>query len=515
MLKRGLVILPMMAVLSLGGFLQANPQTVTKIHQQIPDSIAQLQVGFFNGPICQRQDLMPVMPEQMPKASRIGVQTHFNQAKARPWFNAPKILPYMQALGVKWIRDGLNWHAVDSNYDNVYETPDAHDQWVKVLDANGFLLLAPMLYGPAGKLSPKELSQRYVHYVSFMVDRFPNAIGAIQIWNEPNNFGGWRQRYGGKWYGGPWVEPFAEFLAHSSAEIRRRYPDLEIISGTGIEATTSLAIARSANHLDATYIHPYPRRDIPEFMPMRTGDANSARRMFKETLPFSEQVDRWMGHIRKETGNSTLGLWITEYGSSVYRPDDGIQGDHLHHPPVDRKTQAKTIARLMMTALESDIQRSFIFILADDYRKPTKPGFGLMTTEYDLKPSFGVFGRINALTRGVIWPDTSCKADVVSVQNTSENTEPNSIIPKINDIRVIGFKREDGLKMISFSAPVTAASDTSDDYKSVRATLRIGSELGNAPIFVDLLTGESQILPVKQDVLGMVVEVTVEDYPCL
>ncbi len=514
MLKHIGTIGTFMIVASLWG----GPQTSRAIgagEQDADHKVRQLQSDFFTGPITGRADLMPVMPNQMSEASRIGLQTHFNQAKSRPWFDPDQLLPYMQALGVKWIRDGLNWHDLDANYDNVYETPDAHDKWMQVLDQNGFKLLAPMLYGPAGKLSPDALADRYVHYVSFMLDRYPNAIGAIQIWNEPNNFGGWRQRYGGKWYGGPWVDPFAQFLASSAKQLRERYPDVKIISGTGIEATTVQAITPAAQYLDATYIHPYPRRDIPEYMPMKIGDADGTRNMFDETLLFSQQIDHWMNNIRKATGNNQLGLWVTEYGSSVYRPDDGIQGDHLHHPPVDRKTQAKTIARLMMTALASDIQKAFVFILADDYTKPTKPGFGLLTATYDIKPSFAVFGRINAVTRGVVWPDATCKADVVSIANTTENTGKDALVPTIGDVHVIGFKRADDLKMLSFSAPITSASDTSDNYKAILATLKIDSSFGNAPLLLNLLTGESKTLSIKRDSTGRYVQVTVEDYPCL
>lgn len=491
---------------------QQPEQALSSADQQ---QITSLRKAFFSGPICDRDDLMPLLPSQMPKASGLGLQTHFNQASFKPWFNYDKLLPYAQALGVKWIRDAPAWGRIDENYDNTYEHPGVHDGWVHALSDRGFCLLALLLYGPADKLSPEQLSERYVKYASFVIDRYGSTIGAVQLWNEPNNFGGWKQHYGGKWYGGPWVKSFSEFLTMSAKAIKQRYPDLTVISGTGIEATTPQVLAEAGRYLDATYLHPYPRYQIPEFMPMVNGDANGTKPIYPSKMLFVDALDQWLTSLRQQAGNPNLGLWLTEYGSAVYRPDDGVKGDHLHHPPVDDATQAKVIARLMLMALESrDIERSFIFILMDDYKKPTRPGFGLMTADYTLRPSFNVYGRINAVTRGVVHATIDPANAVRSIKPVNADaTGP--LLPTINDVRLVSFTRDDGVKMLSISAPITKASDTSNSYQSVTATVQIDATMGDAPLLLNLMTGQSSVLPIVHAADGNTVNVTVMDYPTL
>jgi hypothetical protein len=489
--------------------------TVISVHGQVfaqQAGVNALNADFFTGPIRSRTDLMPLLPEQMPVESRIGIQTHFNQSHIRKWYAPEKVMPHLRALGVKWVRDGLSWARVDNGFDNKYEDPSQFDPWINALKDNRIKLLAPMVGGNVKTMTPQQYAQRFAQYVSYMIERYGDAIGAVQLWNEPNNFGGWRQKFGGKWYGGPWVEPYSQCLLSVAKQLRQQYPDLKIIGGTGIEATTIDAITPAAAYLNAVYIHPYPRRNIPEFMPLVKMGQNQAESMFQTQMPFTQQVNLWMDQVRQQTGRKDLGLWITEFGACVYDPGAGKQGDHLFHPPVDEAMQAKVIARLLITTLASEVQRAFIFLLMDDYTKSTLPGFGLMNTHYQHRPSFAVFGRINAVTRGVVHVDSDLKVVVQSIQAPEHTTQGDALVASQKDIQLVPFKRNDGLLMLAYSAPITTASDTSNRYQSVKATLKIDPAIGDELLRLDLLTGTSETLHVSAN---HTVNVMVEDYPCL
>jgi hypothetical protein len=468
-------------------------------------SVDELRGRFFTGPVLEVTAFHG--PAEMPDSSRIGVQTHFNFQK--PWFTPEAAMPFLEAAGVKWVRDGLNWKSIGAaDADGNHPNPGAHDHWVHALDAAGIRILAPLLYGPEKNPlvlhSPEEFTPRYLDYCRFVLQRYGGKIRAIQIWNEPHNFGGWKTRFGGSWYGGGYVAPFARFTRDVSRALKRDFPELTIVGGTSQSGTLMQMLDAAKPALDAVYLHTYPRYNPPEIL------SGARTPLYKRFTTSDSAFIPAAADIRHQAAvlleNPELQLWVTETGAAVYPDYQRMDGDHLHHPPVTEQMQAKMTGRILMTAMASEVERIFIFILIDQTTNPRRANFGLVTHTHRPRPAYFTFARINTLTRGDIRPDPDFHAAVVQADppplalRTIETPDPNNPHTQRHpeEIRIHGFRRGDGKRVIAVWSDTSIPEDPDGSYIPRNAVLCVNCPLPENAVAVDTLTGESHWL--KPDV---------------
>lgn len=140
-------------------------------------------------------------------------------------------LDQVQTLGMGWIKQEVSWAQVEPEAGNyrwngldklmvgasarnlkVILTVNSAPEWARSVTARD-------------KSGPPDSPQAYSGFIAQLIQRYPNAIQGIEIWDEQN--------IAQNWYGAGGLDPVAylELLITASQTIRQLDPDILIISG--------------------------------------------------------------------------------------------------------------------------------------------------------------------------------------------------------------------------------------------------------------------------------------------
>lgn len=472
------------------------------------DRVASLRGQLFTGPAAEFVDTDRMDPGRLPDDARIGVS-------ARWGYDRETVVDFLRAAGIKWVRVGLDQDS---------------DEVLKLVKDAGLNVLLMMGYGDVMASSPSELAEVYVANARGVLERHADVIRAAQIWNEPFNFpkverGGrsvaaWPARYGGKWYGGGYVEPFGEFTARVAKALDEEYPRLFLVGGTKTVGSTLQILEKHSPPLDAIYLQPYPREWPPELL---QGANDPVAGDVTKDWRGPPAAARVLERARSELGNKKLELWITEIGASTWEPT--AQRKKAHHPPVTEDMQGRIFARVWATYMDSPVERVFYFLLNDARPNafPHEPerNFSMVGPGWRPKPSYWVVARLNALTLGTPRPDPGAQ---VAVLATGEDARPRRV--RVGSMRAGPGDYTEGVRLSAFTSPGvphlvavwhdgTLPVETGhDDPWPVLVGLP-ASAFGCGVVAVDPLTGASEAL--KSRTRGDRVEVVagVPDYPLI
>jgi hypothetical protein len=472
-----------------------------------PDRIIEsVRAELFKGPVRSIVDVDNLAPDKLSPASRLGITARWN-------FDREIAMAYIRAAGIKWLRLGI-----DENSQEVLDLAKRYE--IKVL--------AQLGYGPVTEMTPKELAAWYLKKAVPLIDKNRSVIAAVQIWNEPFNFphvekngkkvGAWPTRYGGKWFGGAYVGPFADFTSRVATGLRKEFPDLVLIGGTKMPGSTLELIQDSNPPLDAVYLQPYPRTWPPELLRV----LNDPVHTFSSNYQLTSAIDVFLDKARKAADNPELALWIPEIGATTYKRDK--KNRNYPHPPVSEELQAKMYARIWASYMAADVDRLFYFLLNDKQRnaQATMPQrhFSIVDSNWRPKQAYYVLARLNALTGGEVTPDASirwtfegdakfAKSSVRSLPAPARGT-----VKYKPELQVRGFATGKGWKMIAIWTDETFPADK----KLVKPrNIRIGLNGGFRceVIIVDPLKGDSRFENPAISGGKAWVQLAVRDYPVL
>ena len=122
----------------------------------------------------------------------------------------------LQRLGVRHLRTGISW--ADYHQPGVAAWYD----WLLPYLAGRFDLLPCVLYVPPSisrsktTAGPPEDPQAYADFLDLLVNRYDRHIGAVELWNEPNNLADWDWRIDPQW------DAFAAMIGKAAHWMRRR-----------------------------------------------------------------------------------------------------------------------------------------------------------------------------------------------------------------------------------------------------------------------------------------------------
>lgn len=467
--------------------------------------VAEVRSQLFEGPVAALIDLDRLDPRHQSPANRLGLTAR--------WTYDPEVaVAYIRAAGIKWLRLGIDEHAQ------------------AVLDMareNDLKVLAQLGYGPVMEMSPEELAEWYLERSIPLIDRNRDVIAAVQIWNEPFNFprvdkngkrmGAWPARYGGRWFGGAYVAPFAEFSEIVAVGLRERFPDLVLVGGTKIPGSTLEMMQTTKPPLDAVYLQPYPRDWPPEWLRV----LNDPVHEFGSEYNVDPAIDVFMNRTRQAAQEQDLALWITEIGATTYKAAPSNR--NYAHPPVSEDLQAKIYARIWASYMAADVDRLFFFMLNDEKKRPqaTMPQrhFAMIAPGWRPKPAYFVLARLNAIG-GVIQPDPSIQWEIEGAAKFKRGPAreltgaARKLIPFTPDLQVRGFRTDRGWQMVAVWSDATFPSD-----KAVGPVRRLAMTLGNGfaceAISFDPLTGRSETLTTKNLDGRARLQLEVRDYPLL
>jgi hypothetical protein len=325
------------------------------------------------------------VPEKPIRDDRVGICTHFSQ-------NWPvgQIMPLIARSGAGWIRDDLNWADLEPTPGN-YQIPSKAKSWIRAARQMGLKIDLILAYGNPAYADHYD-TDAYAKAAGWLARKLANDVQAIEILNEPNNFG-FRDTYGGQWNGNepngsvsPYLQKYVQLLNAAAKAIKLANPRMTVIGlGTPAPASFRMIALGLAPQVDGLTDHPYggAAGQLPELIPyaatpdilQRDGIATADARgtLASQVSMFRAQARKW---------GATEKLWHTEWGYETGQPKPG-------KPRVSEETQAVYILRRLLESEAIGVEHTFIYDFKDDGET-----FGLVKNGRSPKRSYFALQRV-------------------------------------------------------------------------------------------------------------------------
>jgi hypothetical protein len=341
-------------------------------------------------------------PETFQRDDRIGVCTHF----AQNW-SVDQVMPLIARSGAGWIRDDIYWKDLEPTRGN-YQVPSKTRDWIHAARRAGLKVLAVLAYGNPAYADQYD-TEAYAKAAGWLARELANDVQAIEILNEPNNFG-FRDLYGGWWNGNepngsvsPYLQKYVQLLNAAAREIKLANPKMTVVGlGTPAPASFRMIQLGLAPQVDGLTDHPYGG-DLPELVPyaaspdlikrdgIATADANGT---------FASQVSMFRAQARKWGASDKL--WHTEWGYATVpaKPDK---------PGMSEEAQAVYILRRLLESDAAGVEHTFIYDFKDNGES-----YGLVHNDCSPKPSYLALQKAAGLLAGT---RTAASAKKASIEN--------------------------------------------------------------------------------------------------
>jgi hypothetical protein len=333
-------------------------------------------------------------------------------------------MPLIARSGVGWIRDELGWGALEP-IPGKYQIPLQTRVWIAAARQAGLKIDLILSYG--NRAYPDHYdTAAYAKAAGWLARELAGEIGAIEILNEPNNFG-FRTTYGGAWNGkepnnavSPYVRKYVEIVNAASKEIKLSNPQMTVIGlGAPPPASFRMIALGLAPELDGLTDHPYSgANQIPEIIPyaatpvmlIRDGIATAdAQGTFTSQVSmFRAQAKQW---------GSTDKLWHTEWGYSTIEAKP-----EKRQRTLSQETQAVYIVRRILQSDGVGVEHTFIYDFKDDGTDPYSDyeNFGLVKSDRSPKTSYFAVQRVTGLLAGMPTAPPDQSASVESDQTSQK-----------------------------------------------------------------------------------------------
>jgi hypothetical protein len=348
------------------------------------------------------------VPERLTRDDRIGVCTHFDQG-----WSVEEVMPLIAESGAGWIRDDLRWSALEPRPGN-HQIPAKTKVWIQAARKTGLKIDLILAYENPAYADPYDTAA-YAKAAGWLAREVANEVQAIEILNEPNNFG-FRDIYGGWWNGNepdgsvsPYLQKYVRLLNAAAKEIKLANQRMTVIGlGTPAPASFRMIALGLAPQVDGLTDHPYGGElpelvryaDTPDFI-RRDGIATAD---VKGT--FASQVS--MFRVQAKKWGATEKLWHTEWGYSTVRSRPDKAG-------MSEETQAVYILRRLLESEATGVEHTFIY----DFKDEGVENFGLVNNDLSPKQSYFALQRTSGVLSGMgvaaptkqAWIDPAAKAE--------------------------------------------------------------------------------------------------------
>jgi len=464
-------------------------------------------------------------------ASIFGTQTHFGQ-----WWDYKKVIPLIEEVGFKWIKDEVYWGGVEREKGKL-KIPAKATAWINDANKRGINVALGLVYGnkhyPFTKDNFEEFKKGYANYCAFLVTKLKGKVKRWEIWNEPSNFQ-IRKCFGGTWNAieetqgkkCPWLRKYAELVIAAATAMRKADPNAEIIAAPdNPKAHYLLDIMKEQNavHLiDGVSFHPYSYKMPPEIRPYggKLNETRDGAVIADDDHSFSSEV-RILKEKMKSVGMNSDNLYTTEFGyMSFHRTVDSI------YEGFTESAQAKYLARQMILNLVNGIKMAVQYDFQDDKTSKSMQGgwghCGLVrhpNHNYEPKPSFFALQRVFSLLSSPVKQST----------NTAVAVIPDRYADSKNWKRVDAYMVWDGDELQGLNRVEKYIFTNGDNelilvlWNAVRESDRmalltknviVGTNEYSNPLAIDIMTGETY--DIKSEVKGkktFLKDVVVPDYP--
>jgi hypothetical protein len=429
---------------------------------------------------------------------RMGTSTHFQQG-----WDVETIMPLVATLGVGWIRDEIYWNELEK-VRGEYQIPARDRKWIEAANRHGLKIIC--LFNGGNTLYKDNFDPvAYAKAAAFVANELRGKIHAMEILNEPHNFG-FSQFYGGTWNGmekggenSPWIAKYVNLLNQAADSIKAVNPGLKVIGlgGTAPANFRMLALPISQN-VDGIVDHPYSYRTVPENVPysavesilkrdgIATADAQGT---------FVSQIEMYKARSKKFSGPKEI--WLTEFGYSTYQ--EGVKHDTMYSG-FTPEAQAIYLVRRFLEALALDVEVSIQYDFKNDGENPrnTEENFGLVSSDKLIpKPAYFALQRLASETLG--WNPAADKRVSVFPFSNREERHPiewdGALLKSPGSIRAYEFTDAKGQYVIT----MWSTERVGGDLQPRTADIEIHFD-GAAPRLIEitnLYSGEKHRVPVK------------------
>jgi hypothetical protein len=453
--------------------------------------------------------------------SRFGVCTHFSfglSGAFKGWSQVDRLLDEASACGFKWIREGCRMETDD---DGVHVRP--YDlEWMRKAKAKDMDVILVI------SMSADETMEAFLAKVEAVV-RDTKDLGVVyELGNEPNNFGNWRQKFGGPWNGrekdnstSPWVVEHLKYTNAGAEKIKELLPEATVIGLGAVPPTNfrylELGLSKA---VDGVVEHPYTYSLPPERMPYSLAlTERDGRAVGDAEGSFVGLINSYHAKF-KETGQARS-LWVTEFGFTTY----WFNGENEKglYAGFTEEAQAAYLVRRFLQGLALPIEVSCQYDLLDDYGstpKEAEANFGILRGDYSRKPCFYALQRMNALFAGAeLDPALTIETVAQPLHRSARQKElvknwDGAEIDGSNDVVSYGFTPVGQNDRRLLAVWNEQAYSRQFNNRIVTLELKGWQDFVAQPVAINLLTGESFDVKVeKTDTAVRLVDLSVEQAP--
>lgn len=355
-----------------------------------------------------------------PRNDRIGVNTHFaHRGDYIANYNIERTIPVIAELGVGWIRDEISWGSYES-VKGTYALPERTRQWIDTAHQAGLKIVLIFNYGN-DLYADRYDAAAYAKAVAHLAAELKGKVQAIEILNEPNNFG-FGKYYGGAWNGLPkdgkpaaYVVKYTNILNQAAVAIKAVNPQMKVIGmGAPAPANHRMIALGIAPEVDGIVDHPYSSHTVPEIVPFAASEGMLKRdgiAVADEKGTFASLVRMYREQSSKHSGPKEL--WFTEFGFPTQRAHSGKEGGFSGFT---EEAQAKYTLRRLAESLGIGVAVSLIYDMKNDGTDPyeAEQNFGI-TTNGDQSQPKPVYTAVQRFARFTIPYQVAASAPEVSV----------------------------------------------------------------------------------------------------
>jgi len=423
------------------------------------------------------------VPERLQRDDQIGVCTHFSQN-----WSVDEIMPLIARSGAGWIRDDLGWGGLEPT-PGKYQIPPKTKAWIHAARRAGLKIDLILTFGNPAYADHYD-TDAYAKAAGWLAREVANEVQAIEILNEPNNFG-FRTTYGGAWNGNeangsvsPYVRKYVQLLNAAAKEIKLNNSQIAVI-GLGAPAPASFRMIALglAPQVDGLTDHPYPGH-LPELIPyaatqeilrrdgIATADADGT--FISQVSLFRAQAKKW---------GATEKLWHTEWGYATVSAQP-----EKHKPGLSEETQAVYIIRRILESDAIGVEHTFIYDFKDDGLDPYSDydNFGLVRNGRAPKQAYFALQRVTGVLAGM---EAAPRSKQASIEN-GPAVEKDSL-----GHRCYTFSSSDGQRIV---VAFWEAKPWDANATTVNAVIALPPALKAGHVFLyNFLSGEQTDLPGK------------------
>ncbi|MBL8992507.1 MAG: LamG domain-containing protein [Spirochaetia bacterium] len=437
------------------------------------------------------------------KKSKIGTAGHLAFGTSpvfSGWSRQDELVELISKAGIKWYRDGVK---METGADGKEHVRPYDLEWVKKLRAKGIEIINEIDL-PA-KLTPEQFAERCTAVATELKD----YVSVFELGNEPNNFGGWIEKYGspGTWNAkekdnstAPWLLEHNKRTDAGAEAIKKVLPKARVIGVGSVTPANLRAInAGLSKALDGIVDHPYTYAMAPERMPYseKLRDRDGIAAGDKEGN-FSGLIEVYQEAFKKS--GIERSLWFTEFGFTGFlfngKTETGL------YAGFSEEAQAVYLVRQWLQCLTFPVEAACQYDLMDDYgseRFKDEANFGLVRHDLSPKPAYHAVQRLTSLFSDLSFDPNAGVAVTHAPLHRAMKRElligdwDKAPITAVNKVMAFAFsgKNEKALA-------VWSALPYSGEFNNRVATISLkGFEGYGDAVAVDIITGKTYDVAVK------------------